>query len=386
MKRKTYEEVKNLVESQGSTLLSESYCNNRELLSLICKCGQPFEKNLDTMNRYKKYMCNTCSDKEARRNRSIPYKTIKDKVEKCGYTLITKKENYKGTENKIEVSCPNNHTYEVFCNSFLAGKRCRKCYDMKNREKLLISYEDILSFINSIGYKLHTSKDNYIDTKGSVEVSCSENHRYRTRINTLRSGKRCRKCSAKESGLKARIPYEKMVESVEKEGYKLLTEKENYNGTHAYCMFQCNKNHKPYRSTMAEFSQGSRCPVCKESKGEKKIRQILDELEINFIQQNKFDDCKFKQVLAFDFYLPEYNLLIEYDGIQHYEIVEVFGGFDGFVDTKIRDTVKNIYCERNNIELLRIPYFKYDEIENILLNKIKLSQGDTEVSQRSKKL
>ena len=77
--------------------------------------------------------------------------------------------------------------------------------------------------------------------------------------------------------------------------------------------------------------------------------------------------------MPFDFYLPDYNLLIEFDGIQHYEIRGHFGGYDGFVDTKIRDTIKNIYCKDNNIDLLRIPYWDYKNIENILVNKLKLN-------------
>ena len=52
--------------------------------------------------------------------------------------------------------------------------------------------------------------------------------------------------------------------------------------------------------------------------------------------------------------------------MQHYEIVEWFGGFDGFVDRKIRDTVKDIYCKENNIKLIRIPYWEMNNIEKIL--------------------
>lgn len=380
MKRKTYEEVKSIVESQGSLLLSETYVNNRQLLKLVCKCGKPFEKNLDTMNRYKKYMCNTCSDKIARKNKSVPYNKIKSNIEKTGYKLETKESEYVNTEKKIKVTCKEGHSYEVAYNSFMSGKRCKKCYNENTRKRLTISYEEIYNFINSIGYFLHTPKEDYTDTKSRIEVSCDKGHRYSVRANSLRIGRRCKKCSDKEKGIKSRVPYEKMVEYVNQDGYKLLTSKEEYNGTHSYCLFQCNRSHNPYRSKMSEFLQGSRCPTCRESKGEKKIRKILNECNVSFFQQHKFEDCRFKQVLSFDFYLSEYNLCIEYDGIQHYKIIEAFGGFNGFVETKIRDTIKNEYCKNNNIGILRIPYFKFDEIENILLNKLKLSQDDTEVN------
>ena len=82
--------------------------------------------------------------------------------------------------------------------------------------------------------------------------------------------------------------------------------------------------------------------------------------------QYKFDDCRSKDKLPFDFYVLSKNIAIEYDGRQHYEIIEWFGGFDSFIEGKIRDTIKTIYCKENNIKLIRIPYWDFDNIEEIL--------------------
>ena len=60
------------------------------------------------------------------------------------------------------------------------------------------------------------------------------------------------------------------------------------------------------------------------------------------------------------------ELLIEYDGIQHYEAVEIFGGIPAFKKRQKRDQIKNQYCKDNNIKLIRIPYWDYDNIETIL--------------------
>ena len=68
--------------------------------------------------------------------------------------------------------------------------------------------------------------------------------------------------------------------------------------------------------------------------------------------------------------MPKYNICIEYDGRQHFEIVKKFGGLEGFIDTKIRDTIKNTYCKKNNIKLIRIPYWDFDNIEKILHKEI----------------
>ena len=103
------------------------------------------------------------------------------------------------------------------------------------------------------------------------------------------------------------------------------------------------------------------CPCCNESKGEKEIYKYLDKNNIEYIRQKKFKDCKNKKSLPFDFYLPEYNICIEYNGIQHYEHVGYFGCKEKFEYQLNNDRIKYDYCIENDIRLIII---KYDE--NIL--------------------
>ena len=126
--------------------------------------------------------------------------------------------------------------------------------------------------------------------------------------------------------------------------------------------------------SLGKFKDGRRCPKCKKSKGEIEISKILDLYNIKYEEEYRFENCKFKYTLPFDFYLPEYNTCIEYDGIQHFYIIEQFGGLDGFISSKIRDTIKNIYCENNNIKLIRIPYWEFNNIETII-NEELVKQG-----------
>ena len=100
----------------------------------------------------------------------------------------------------------------------------------------------------------------------------------------------------------------------------------------------------------------SGCPKCNESKGEKMINKILDDKYIKYIKQKKFDKCENIKKLSFDFYLPDYNVCIEYDGEQHYKPITYFGGIKRYEIQKKRDEIKNIYCIENNIKLLRISY------------------------------
>jgi very-short-patch-repair endonuclease len=108
------------------------------------------------------------------------------------------------------------------------------------------------------------------------------------------------------------------------------------------------------------------CPICKLPKGELKILNILERYNTDYISQHKFNDLN----LVFDFYLPKLNILIEYDGIQHFEPINHFGGIKSFISQKNRDEVKNQYCSKKNIKLFRIKYT--DNIEESIIRIINL--------------
>ena len=124
--------------------------------------------------------------------------------------------------------------------------------------------------------------------------------------------------------------------------------------------------HGDFEQTPNNHLSGRGCSVCKSSKGEKRIIKYLKDKKILFNTQKTFKNLKYKSLLKFDFYLPDYNLCIEYDGRQHYEPIEYFGGRKQFDIIKMRDSIKNEYCSTNNINLVRIPYNKFDDIETIL--------------------
>lgn len=96
----------------------------------------------------------------------------------------------------------------------------------------------------------------------------------------------------------------------------------------------------------------------KVSKGEHFISCFLTNNNIKYVRQHWYSDCRNILPLPFDFYLTDYNILIEYDGRQHFESVDLFGGKEGFERRKINDNIKNKYCEKNGIPLLRISHFE----------------------------
>jgi len=104
--------------------------------------------------------------------------------------------------------------------------------------------------------------------------------------------------------------------------------------------------------------RGDGCPVCHESHGEREISKILELFNVPFIRQKTFPSCKIKYKLRFDFYLIDFNILIEYHGEQHYFPSERFGGFSTFIDRKLKDEYKEKWAEQNNITL---KIYKYND-------------------------
>ena len=103
---------------------------------------------------------------------------------------------------------------------------------------------------------------------------------------------------------------------------------------------------------------------CIKSKGELKIQQILQNSDIAFVKECVFEECINPETgcyLRFDFYIPQYNLCIEYDGQQHF-IAHGFITEKQVAETQKRDKIKNIFCAKNNIPLIRISYLDYDNL------------------------
>ena len=126
------------------------------------------------------------------------------------------------------------------------------------------------------------------------------------------------------------------------------------------------KKHGVFEQRAEDHFRGMGCPKCKTSKGENLIIDYLDINNIPYIPQKKFDECIYKTRLPFDFYFPDKNLCIEYDGIQHFMAIEGWGGEDEFILRKKKDIIKNKFCKDNSI---RLELIKFDED---ILERLKL--------------
>lgn len=134
------------------------------------------------------------------------------------------------------------------------------------------------------------------------------------------------------------------------------------------------KKHNEFLQTPNSHLQGSGCPLCNISKGEDEIEKYLIKNKIEYIREHRIKECinpKTNKTLPFDFYIPQYNAMIEYHGEQHYKKTGYFekraGGLKGL---QYRDKIKKIFCFNNKINYLEISYKEFNNINNILNQKL----------------
>ena len=132
----------------------------------------------------------------------------------------------------------------------------------------------------------------------------------------------------------------------------------------------CSVHGKQETTAIKHLYSPSGCPECDVIKysGPIKITKFLVDNNIEFIPEYRFDDCRFKNPLPFDFYLPELNVCIEFDGMGHYEKINHWEGDGtyGLEYTQNNDKIKTNYCLDKNIKLIRIPYWDEENIPSIL--------------------
>ena len=148
-----------------------------------------------------------------------------------------------------------------------------------------------------------------------------------------------------------------------------------YTGSEGHITCQCNICGHIWSPIARSLKNKEGCPACKMSRGERKIHQYLTNRNLQFEYQKSFLDCSDKSSLLFDFYIDSIRLAIEYDGEQHFFPVDFAGrgrnwAEEQFKKNKFHDELKNQYCLEHNISLLRIPYFEYENIANILNEKL----------------
>lgn len=183
--------------------------------------------------------------------------------------------------------------------------------------------------------------------------------------NNLLRGHGCPECKRRKISLSHTKTHEQFLYelSIANSTIDILGE---YVGTHEKIQCKCKICGYIFKMTPHNLLEGCMCPKCRKSKGEKEVARILEKMNIGFIEQYRFSNCCAERPLPFDFYLPDYNICIEYQGGQHYFSVKFFGGEEKLKYRQNNDKIKSDYCKNNNINLIVIPYWDFNNIEQII--------------------
>lgn len=260
-------------------------------------------------------------------------------------------------------------------NTKYACKHCRqrKTSDNNLEERRLHLYTQTLEVCKDKNLKLITPIENIKNAEDRVLYNCPKHGNNETKIYTLFLGHGCPKCQYDDARLTP-IEVEKRIGDY---GAELINKEDYVDTTTKNLKIKCRECGEIFTTSYNSFvcsNGGQYCPDCSkyESHGEKVIRMFLEENDIEYIPQYRFVDCKDINTLPFDFYLPIKNKAIEFDGKQHYEptkwknTMEEESVIKNFEKTKIHDNIKDQYCKNNNIDLLRIPYWEFNNIHNLL--------------------
>jgi very-short-patch-repair endonuclease len=138
-----------------------------------------------------------------------------------------------------------------------------------------------------------------------------------------------------------------------------------YKNAYSNIQIICPK-HGLFECSSSNHLSGAGCPLCRVSRGERIITNYLTKHDISFISQKKFETCKNINHLPFDFHITDTNILIEFDGKQHYKPVPHWGGVENLKKIQKNDQIKTKWAEQNEYRLIRIKYTKLKKIDSIL--------------------
>ena len=231
-------------------------------------------------------------------------------------------------------------------------------------------------------YELITK--NITDFSQEVILKCKKHGNKSTKTDSVifnRFGcKECRyiKIAKKRKGV-PRVKFNQFAKDFKKTfGNKLtlISIEDDYTNLNSLLTAKCqDESHKPVVKKASLFRRGFGCKNCAESQGERMIRLVLEDMNINFTQEKRFASCRDKKELPFDFYLPKFGILIEFQGFQHFKKHDYFGGEKAFKLLKKRDLIKKEWAKENHIPLLEISSYK-EISKKILLFIDKFSDED----------
>jgi len=284
---------------------------------------------------------------------------------------------YAGSKNKIIVVCPIHGEFKILAGSHISKAKSRNnfsgCPKCGMKRSFIHSLHNTEHFIIKAklkhGNKYDYSKSVYKNSRSKIIVVCPIHGEFKILANDhtrKNSPGNCPKCNT-HNKLK--------IDEIIKKANILYNNKYNYSKSVYKNIFTriiiiCPK-HGEFTQTPHNHLRGHQCLKCLKSNGEKTIIKYLEINHINYINEQTFPGLIGigGGLLRFDFYLPDHNICIEFDGPQHFNRKisnQMSRQVSNYDKLKIHDHKKSKYCKKHSIKLIRIPYYRYNKIKEIL--------------------
>lgn len=277
---------------------------------------------------------------------------------------------------KILVRCKiHNYTFYATPDNLLHGKGCRLCGIERSAQSKHKNFDIIVEEFKKQGIVLLSTEDEIVNlSKTRLRYLCPIHGEQTILWNNFKKGARCRKCADEENSIRMKVDVWNRIQQYFKNSqYKLLSEFEEYTGANNSCLRCLCEKHGEFKISWSNLNKFEGCPICNSSNGERKIFYYLRKFNLDFERQKRFDGLVGINggKLSFDFYLPQLNILIEYQGQQHQTPIIFFQmkentAEENFKKQQKHDEMKREYAKTHNIKLLEIWYYDFNNIENIL--------------------
>lgn len=297
--------------------------------------------------------CSFCSKEQ---------KEISKIENKYHYNYDYSKSNFKNKSFKTTVICKKHGDFKISEEYLMKGGKCPMCLKEENKS---IQNDTFNDKVKKIYKNKYTICSEYKGVYEPIKIKCNVCGRKETIIatNLINKIKRCGGCDfTKEITKEIFLQRANIVH-----GNKYKYDLNNLNGSHSKIKVFCKEHEIWFEQIAYSHLQGHGCKICNESLGEKTIRVFLETNNIKYKYEKKYKDLKDIKCLSYDFFIPDKNLLIEFNGIQHYKFCSDFHEtFHDFHRQLHHDWLKRKYTRDNNINLLTISYIDIDNINKIL--------------------
>jgi len=349
-----------------------NYINSQTKVIIVCPEHGDFDQIPASHSRG--YGCPICGINKTHTKTRY---TINDFIRKASFIhdefYNYDKVQFINTTTKVTITCPIHGDFEQTPKNHYNGQGCPSCANLCRLSKNTSNTKEFIKRSKYVhGDYYNYDKVTYNNARCKVIITCPIHGDFKQKPIDHYSGCGCQKCGIMKYSLantKDVLWFIRKSKQVHGNYYDYT--KSKYNKCIEHVTITCPK-HGDFEQKPYKHYGGNGCPKCIMSTGERKIMDILNHNNIEFIHEYAVDYANYKR-LRFDFFIPSLNLLIEYDGEQHFYPIN-FNGIDDdsaieiYKKTLLRDTIKNAYANDTDVTLLRIPYTEFDNIDKILLN------------------